>query len=321
MPNADEYIYEPNLGLDISSLPSKLIAPPVPELPIGMFYPLAPMDGYSLQHDQRYMIGYVYGTSYLLQKMQMHKKRMLNLLTPPNVNPMVVDGCYVSEPILGMVELIPGIPFVIHIDGKKERTHTVACAQTLESLKIYPDYTDIETTSVQLAKITWGCSKNGIQPEIKPIYEIIGLKQNDRASARSGFNNDHFDGSFSLGPTVMKGNGPGIFLPAVQASTPEATSQIETLLRILHCLYRMIMPKCLSAFEWDMINFHKLFNNVMGFGGLEPNGTGMQMNSSSLGTNLQKAIGMIQGQWHVDENDDHADWTLFTLLLRVGPSK
>lgn len=279
------------------------------------------MDGYALQHDQRYMCGYVYAASSSLQKMQLHRTHMLHTLTPPNVNPKLVDGRYVSEPILGMVELIPGIPFVIQINGMKERTHTVACAQTLDSLKIYPDYTDIETASVRLAKITWGCSANGTQPEIKPIYEIIGLKQNDRASARSRYNNDRFDGSFSLGPTVMKGNGPGTFLPAVQASTPEAASQIETLLQILHRLYRMIMPKCLSAFEWDMINFHKIFNNVMGFGGLDPNGTGMQMNSSSLGTTLHEAIGTIQGQWHVDESDDHADWTFFTLLLRVGPSK
>ena len=282
--------------MDIHFLPQKLIAPPAPKPPLGKFYPLAPVDGYILQQDHQYPSGHIYTTSYSLQKMLLHKKQMLNLLTPPNVNPKLLDGRYISEPILGMVEFVPRIPFAIQIDGKKERTHTVACAQTLESLKIYPDYFDIEAASVRLAKITWGCSANGIQEEIKPIYEIIGLKQNDRASARSGFNNNPLDGLFSLGPTVMKGNGPGTFLPAVQASTPKAKSQIGTLLRILHLLYRMIMPKCLSAFEWDMINFHKIFNNVMGFGDLDPNSTGMQMNSSSLGTALQESIGMIQGQ-------------------------
>jgi len=320
-PEVDEFIYETNANLDFSLLPLKLIAPPAPEPPRGMSYPLAPLDGYSRQEDKQYMTGHVYATSYSLRKMQLHKKRMLNMLTPPNVNPRMVDESYVADPILGMIKLIPGIPFVIQIDGKKERTHTVACAQTLESLKIYSDYDNIESASVQLAKLTWGCPVHGNQPEIQPIYTIIGLKQNDRASARSAFHNDDFDGSFSLGPTVMKGNGPGTFVPAVQASTPEAASQIEALLQILHRLYRLIMPKCLSAFEWEMINFSKIYNNVMGFGGLDPNGTGMQMNCSSLGAALKEAIGTIQGEWHVDGSDDHADWTLFTLLLRLGPSK
>lgn len=252
------------------------------------------------------MSGHVYATSYSLQKMQLHKKCMLNMLTPPNVNPRMVDGSYLPDPILGMIKLIPGISFVIQIDEKKEWMHTVACAQTLKSLKTYSDFENPVHSN---------------QPEIQPIYMIIGLKQNDRASARSAFHNDDFDGSFSLGPTVKKGNGPGTFVPAVQASTPEAVSQIEALLQILHRLYRLIMPKCLSAFEWEMINFSKIYNNVMGFGGLDPNGTGMQMNCSSLGAALKEAIGTIQGEWHVDGNDDHADWTLFTLLLWLGPSK
>lgn len=43
-PEVNEFIYETNASLDISLLPLKLIAPPAPEPPRGMSYPL---DGYS----------------------------------------------------------------------------------------------------------------------------------------------------------------------------------------------------------------------------------------------------------------------------------
>ena len=81
---------------------------------------------------------------------------MFNMLTPPNVNPRMVDGSYLSDPILEMIKLIPGIPFVIQIDEKKEQTHTVACAQTLEFLKTYSHFDNIKSASasVQLAKLT-----------------------------------------------------------------------------------------------------------------------------------------------------------------------
>lgn len=317
--NDSEFIYPAISGINIVKLQKKLVAPAAPEPPVGMSYPLAPIDGYALQRDNRYMSGHVYAANYPLSKMEMHKDRMLHLETPPNVEPKFKDGRFTADPIPGMVQLVPGIPFVIQVDGKAERTHTVACVQTLESLKVYPDYLEIEAASVQLAKVTWGCEAQGGDPEIKPIYEITGLKHNDRDSKRH--HTHDFDGSFSLGPTIMKGNGPGTFLPAVQASTPEAIWQIQTVLHLLHTLYGRVMPKCLSAFEWSMINFHKIYNNVFCFGGLGPNGTGLQLNVSSLGELLRSAIGYLQGSWHVDEHDDNADWTFFTLLLRMGPSK
>ena len=196
----------------------------------------------------------------------------------------------------------------------------MACAHTLDSLRAYPDYDDILSDAIKLAKLTWGCKASSNSPTISPIFEIIGLKLNDRANARTAFHNDTHDGSFSLGNTVMKGEGLGTALPAVQANTSTARSQIAMVLQVLHSLYRRIMPKSISKFEFDIMDFHSNFNNVVSFGGLTPNGTGCQLNVSSLGKSLAEYIGNVQGGWHSDTPDDETRWTLFTLLLRVGPS-
>ncbi|PPR06208.1 hypothetical protein CVT24_000641, partial [Panaeolus cyanescens] len=55
------------------------------------------------------------------------------------------------------------------------------------------------------------------------------------------------------------------------------------------------------------------------FGGLEPGATSVQLNVSSLGETLEESIGQVQGMWHTDINDDPNRFTLFVLLLRVGP--
>ena len=117
----------------------------------------------------------------------------------------------------------------------------------------------------------------------------------------------------------MKGEGLGTFLPAVQANTPTAMSQIATVLVILHSLFRLIMPKCLSKFEQEITDFHSEFNNVFTFGGLEPGGVSAQMNVSALGKLLSFFIGRVQGGWHTDVSDNICRWTLFVLLLRVSP--
>ena len=96
-------------------------------------------------------------------------------------------------------------------------------------------------------------------------------------------------------------------------------SQIATILTVLHTLFRLIMPKCLSKFEQEIMDFHSEFNNVFSFGGLEPGGVSAQMNVSALGQLLSFFIGRVQGGWHTDVSDSICRWTLFALLLRVSP--
>ena len=298
-----------------------LSAPYPASPPEGDYYPLAPQSGYELVADARYIRGYVYVANYNIseESVKAHGKLLEHIATPPNVEPKLVRGSFVASPIPGMIQMIPGIPFAFAYHEDRDRLHTVGCVQTLLSLSHYPDYPEILRESVKLAKLTWGCRAHGETPEIAPIYELPGMKENDRSAKRTDFHEHMHDGSFNLANTVMKGEGLGTFLPAVQANTPAALSQITTILAVLHTLFRLIAPKCLSKFEQEITDFHSEFNNVFTFGGLGPGGTSAQMNVSALGQLLSFFIGRVQGGWHTDVSDSICRWTLFTLLLRVGP--
>lgn len=113
----------------------------------------------------------------------------------------------------------------------------------------------------------------------------------------------------------MKGEGLGTFLPAMQANSSEAHGQIHQILVELHTLRCLIMPKCLSKFEHDICDFSMNYNNIFSFGSLEPNGTSIQLNVSSVGKLLDSTIGTQQGSWHTNKSDDPQFWTMFTLLF------
>ena len=321
-PVRSEFSYSPeDLCLAPPPAETHLSAPYPASPPEGDYYPLAPESGYELVADARYMRGYVYVANYNVseESVKAHGKSLECIATPPNVEPKLVRGSFVASPIPGMIQMIPGIPFAFAYHEDRDRLHTVGCAQTLLSLSHYPDYPDILRESVKLAKLTWGCPAHGETPKIVPIYELPGMKENDRSAKRTDFHKHIHDGSFNLANTVMKGEGLGTFLPAVQANTPAALSQITTVLTVLHTLFCLIAPKCLSKFEQEITDFHSEFNNVFTFGGLEPGGTSAQMNVSALGQLLSFFIGRVQGGWHSDVSDSICRWTLFTLLLRVGP--
>ncbi|KAJ3513252.1 hypothetical protein NLJ89_g3049 [Agrocybe chaxingu] len=302
------------------SLPTYLKAPEAPRPPPGQFFPEPPLEGYELVEDPRYKRGFVYRARYDTSKQTIHRLRLLHIATPPNVYPKLQDGLYKAEPILGMIQMIPGIPFVFELNGDRTRTHTVGCVHMLDSLSMYPDYQEILRASVALAKLTWGCAAEEDSPAIPPIFSLVGLKINDRSAAREPFHQNAYDGSYSLGSTVMKGEGMGTFLPAVQADSPEASAQISAALQLLHDIHNRVMEKSLSFLELKLTQFYSRYNNIFGFGGSEPNGTSCQLNVSSLGETLVNAIGRVQGFWHPDQGNDPIDWSLFVLLLRLGPT-
>jgi hypothetical protein len=238
--------------------------------------------------------------------------------TPPNVIPAKSDGHYIANAIPGMVQMVPGIPFIYHVDGNPDAIYTVACLHTLESLRPYPCFHEVLDLSIQLSKLSWGCEAHDKTPQITRICRLPGLKLNNRSKTTASTTSSS-DGSYSLANTVLEGEGQGTVLPAVQVNTKEARIQITSVLKCLHRLYRHIMPLCVSKFEFEIADFHSHLNNVMSFGGLMPNGTSCQMNVSSLGKSLSEMIG-TQGSWHTDAKDDPTRLTLFILLLLVGPS-
>ena len=96
-------------------------------------------------------------------------------------------------------------------------------------------------------------------------------------------------------------------------------AEVDAMLKCLHELYQLIIPKCISRFEYDMQKFHSDDNNVVSSGGLGACGTGVQFNVASLGYDLLQSIGSHQGSWHPDASDDFTYQTMFVLSLAVGP--
>jgi len=318
-PPRDRFTYEEEDLLPADSYPARgELSPPSP-LPAreGRSHPQSP--DWSYTEDHRYCSRFVYSSTYRLAHLQQHRERLLITDTPPNIFPSHVDGRYVSHPVPGMVKMVPGIPFVYYIDGNSDAAYTVACLQTLESLQPYPCFPEVLDLSIQLAKLGWGCKAHDKTPDITRLSRIPGLKRNDR-SVNVPRDSSSTDGSYSLANTVLKGDGQGTVLPAVQVDTVEARAQIGSVLKVLHDLYRHIMPLCISKFEFEIIDFHSEINNVLSFGGLSPAGTSVQFNNSSLGHILWELIG-DQGSWHTDIGDDITRFTLFILLLHVGPSQ
>ncbi|KAF5309401.1 hypothetical protein D9619_012397 [Psilocybe cf. subviscida] len=319
-PLGDEFLFSES-ELCTAPRPGKSTIQRNPEAlaPADVYYPLAPAGGYDLRPSQKYMRGFAYVAAYDLNHKLLHRELLLKTAVPPDIGAKLEKDTFTSVPLPGMVEMVPGVPFAFAYNGDSNRLHTVGCAQTLKSLCTYPDYSEILENSVKLAKLTWGCKPHGKTPAISPIYELPGLKVNDRSSKRASFHHHSQDGSYSLSGTVIKGEGQGTFAPAVQANTTEARLQISSVLQTLHTLYRLVMPKCISKFEMEITDFQSVFNNVFGFGGLGPNGTSVQLNISSVNIKLGESLG-AQGGLHCDRTDCKCRFTFLTLLYRICPS-
>lgn len=316
IPPHEEFVYS-DADLCTADAPAIRLQdpPPAAPFPSNAVFPQAPV--YTLIQDRRYQRGYVYATRYYTQHVSIHRAYMMSIVEPPNTAPRYLNGKYVANPIPGMVQMIPGVPYVYHINGDPNCVQTIACVQTLDFLRCYPDFQKILERSVCLAKLSWGCSAHGSTPHIPPLY-THPLKHNDRSGNRD---DTSYDGSFSLANTIIKGEGQGSVAPAVQVNTPQAASQISAVLSALHDLSRLILPKCISKFENDIWEFHCEDENIVTFGGLEPGNTSCQFNVSSLGEHLTKRMGKTQGRNHNDPGDDFTFYTMFVLLLRAGPSE
>ena len=237
---------------------------------------------------------------------------------PPNIGPTdFVNGEFQFRPVPAMIKMPAGIPFVAFIGGDPNKPVTVACLQTMESLSQYIEAPQIQRLVDDLHKWCWGCSASNGKPAIRPIFEMDGLKPNNRSAKTTGKATN--DGSYNLASTVLQGNGVGISQPAVQTVTPEAVESTLNINKILARLYRLVLPTCISKEELDVTDFHALDNNVYCLGGLDPNNTGVQCNISStrFGGVLSGALGEQTGWFHVDGGDDVSRWTLFTLLFRI----
>ncbi|KAJ7181647.1 hypothetical protein C8R43DRAFT_941460 [Mycena crocata] len=289
------------------------------EPPRGQYYPMAPI--YELIESNAYRCGWAYRADYKTSDRPTLDELMKHIVIPPKTRPSGYDPVrktFEFEPVPGMIQVTLGIPYVHRINSVAEHTLTVFCGHTLDSLKQLGDVGfEVEVLADKLRLLTWGT-------ETTPaLFELPGLKtnlrsKNNSADLRPG------DGSFNLASTHGEGEGLGIFLPAAQTAEPEAAHQIHQVLQILHDMYRLIVPYCISNFEWEMLEFLGMDNNVMALGGLAPGPPSCQSNFSSIinhlssDMELSESIG-AQGKLHEDEKDDPAGFTLVTVILKLAP--
>lgn len=67
------------------------------------------------------------------------------------------------EPIPGMIKLVPGVPFVYHLNGDPGRPVAVACLQTQQSLSAYPEVAGhVQKLADKLFGPTFGEVQNGV---------------------------------------------------------------------------------------------------------------------------------------------------------------
>jgi hypothetical protein len=296
-----------------------LVAPPPAKPPSGLQYPHAPVYHLNTSRDNRWRRGFYYWTPYHPVNADEVFERTMATTTPPNIGPTRFEnGQFQFDPVPDMIQMPDGIPFVNFIGGDNNKPVTVACLQTMRSLSHYAEAAEIQQLVEELQKWTWGCPASDRRCAIRPIFEMDGLKPNDR-SAKTTTN----DGSYNLASTILQGNGIGVAQPAVQTTTPEAIRSTFNINNILARLYRLVLPTCISKEELDVTDFHAIDNNIFCLGGLDPNNTSIQLNVSStrLGGVLAGAIGKESGWWHVDGGDDPSRWTLLTLLLRLPPGE
>jgi hypothetical protein len=294
----------------------RLVPPPPAQPPPGSSFPKSPV--WDWVEDNRWLPGGAYIANYNLSSRNEHRAELMATSTPPGLQPRLENGVLITDIIPGMCQMKPGLPLAYAVDGDRSRVQTVACLQTLSSLQHYPDFVQVFEALVRFQKLCWGCDEHGQTRRIPRLSCLKGLKLNERSKGRIKKAGDT-SGSYSLANTLLKGEGQGTVLPAVQVDTQEGTAQISAVLQGLHELRRLILPKCISKFEYDIGEFHHQINNVVGFGGIEPNGTSTQFNVSCLGDNLLDSIGR-QGSWHPDYLDEITLFTTFFLFLAAGPS-
>ena len=298
----------------------KTVLQPTPSItpPAGYAYPQAETYHLNSRPDPRYATQYFYVAPYDTAFRSILFDRMVRTILPP-VTPTFNGERMIWNDIPGGVELPEGYPVAQVVNGDPDNIQTKACFHSLRSLKRFPVAANAETFLTELASLMWGKPAEDGNPEISPVYKLPGLIRNDRSAP--DLPKDSPCGSFNLAATLGKGEGRGRLIPGAQVATPEALSQIKRILTLVYELRQIVLQCSLNNFEWSMLKFHATDNNVFGFGGLGPNGTGCQLNVSSGGRDLKELFGIVQGSLHADESDDPCDWTVMFLFLRLPPGE
>lgn len=309
----------------LSKLPRPDIMEQIPEptgnLPEGFTYPQAPIYRLNEDFDPRFTRGYFMSADFNTCDAPALKEHILSVRTPPNVIPERFDALtqrFVTNPLQGMSQMIKGMTYVHHVDGDPHKGLTVAALHTVQTVKqLSPNGARVESSLNRLHESLFGRAPTSDDQGLIPLYELEGLKPNDRsANPISG----SYDGSYNLASTLVKGRGRGIFAPAVTSASDYAVERIAEVNVLVHSVFRDVIEITVMKEELAVLDFHAIDNNIISAGGMEPANTSIQMNVSSqcTGGELSLSIGDIQGTWHVDQGDCPARLTMFICFYKLA---
>ncbi|KAL1726297.1 hypothetical protein EV714DRAFT_239466 [Schizophyllum commune] len=274
-----------------------------------------------------YLRGCYYAAPFNPATREAKRRSLLAIATPPETRAVWDPEArsWRNDPILGCLRIPAGIPFVAEIEGDERRLFTVAACQTLESLRQYPDrFPAIQSASQEMYHIIFGLRDPVTNAVINsPFFCLPGLRRNDRSGTPDLLSYEYrYNGSYNVSSTLMQGQGQGTVLPAEQVDSPESVHILGRMGRLIHALYHLIVPTCVSKLEWETSQFRMSDLNVKATGGLEPAATAVQINISSAvnDTKLEDVIGRVQGKWHTDSHDAPALWTLGSVYFRLPPN-
>ena len=238
---------------------------------------------YQLRQHKGYKSNHIYACEYNPEMREVVQDRVLRIRTPPHMTPTFVDGTFKFLPPPGMIQMIPGIPFVQWIGNPVMVQHPEYYAMLLN-------------LATELRAYTWGRPESLSQRGIEPFVSL-GLKKNMRSTPCDGD-----DGSYSLGVTVIE-EGHGIVAPADQPSSADASRQ--HILTLLARMYLHLLPLVIARVELELLRFNHEDNNIPGFGSWGGALSSCQLNlSSDKFRDLQTMIGSAQGGWHKDKRDN-----------------
>lgn len=301
----------------------EVLFPPAADTPEETSLRYSQSPEWRLEACPEYTRGYVYATAHMCSRAKEKDEQLHTIPHPALKTPEFdADNMPVQSEVPGCVRMVPGVPFVIDINGKREQRLTVCGVETPETLSKYPDFHKVEPYLKRFYQIVFNGQEASESPPLPAFGPLIShdLIRNDRSQPAT--HPGAVDGSFNLAATRMEGHGAGIIRPAKQSNFDTARAAQWVLTCCLFQIWQYVVPKIISKAERIGWEYYYAAQNVFGVGGLGFANSAIQLNISSIiNCSLAAAIGKLQGNLHVDKHDDPYVYTLFILCFRLDPSK
>lgn len=225
------------------------------------------------------------------------------------------------EKLRGLLVTELGIPYYQQTSGRPRDCSLVAVTHTPESiLEQFPNEIGLQGAEhmkrIQDLMFTLGPGEKGLW------WRTASFKDNDRSAGQGSG-----EGSFSCAGTIQKGEGQGVFVPAIQNASPRVQEVLRDLFSHFGKLHRIMRLTSQRADHYMMGEAEQEINNSPRIGDGESGGTSVQLNIHYSERPFSETIGFEQAEPHTDDEDDpchptmtiHLTTTPYGMLLILTP--